>query len=301
MSTDFKFKLVLFLILVFLKLRINCNTTPHTSGSPMHYALFVDSENLPASIAEAVHTAFVKRGDTYEALVYGCSELSPAWQNAIRSKHWQSVKVTRSYGGDQAVDMAISLDMIDTFHTRDNIGIALASGDSDFLPVLMRIRSHGGSVLIITDPAETASTVKREFSSVIVPISKKNKLKNPDIQLFSNAIPENTHVKPQPVQGTNEYINTICLDTFSSYIARTQEPNMPVYQILSALQKADKSFNLKKYGFSGICELVMSVGLFSLSQRKGADPARRWCVTVLKKEKIEAPTEVPQHVDSCML
>jgi hypothetical protein len=260
----------------------------------MHYVLFVDSENLPASVVPDILQRFDDRGDTFEARVYSGPVLSSAWQNVIAREGWDLVRVRRIYGGDQAVDMAMSLDMIDTFHVNKTHGIALASGDSDFLPVLLRIRSHGGSVLVITDPAETAKTVLKLLHKSILPVSKRLPSPRPVDQSVVMPAQATPPAPPQDISRHAKFIRNICINTFRTHVADTKQLDMPILKIMAALQRADIKFNTRKYGFNNISDLVMSVGIFTLIDRAGEQPHKRWCVSTLQKEQEALQTEQGQ-------
>lgn len=237
----------------------------------MHYILFVDSENLPSSIVPSIQQVFSRRGDTYEALVYGCSaSMGNPWKQAIADANWKFVNVRRTFGDGQALDMAMILDMVDTFHMQRQHGIAVASGDSDFLPALLRIQGHGGSVLVLTDPQETSKKVREALPDAIEPIHKPHNHAAAVLSYESEIQPATASMMKHKRQVITislvkeQAIRRICIAAFNEYVTTQGTTEMPVSKLITAFQKEDHWFKTKTLGFKNMRELAMSVGLFSI-------------------------------------
>lgn len=277
----------------------------------MHYILFVDSENLPATTVPSIKEAWANRGDTYEARVYGCSTaMSQLWKQAITDEKWRFINVKRTYGDGQALDMAMILDIVDTYHTNRQYGIAVASGDSDFLPALLRIQSHGGRVLVLTDPRETSRKVYDALPDSIVPIHKPNSLKKAkrEVKELQEHIAEQAEndQKNKPTKrpiitiskARDEAIRRICKQAFNDYVTAHDDPEMPVAKLVTAFQKENQWFKSKALGFRNMQDLAMSLGIFHLCKRLGPDQQlsnewylRRKGVNYAKYENNKPPVE----------
>lgn len=276
----------------------------------MHYILFVDSENLPATTVPSIKEAMANRGDTYEARVYGCkTSMSLPWKQAILHEKWRFINVKRTYGDGQALDMAMILDIVDTYHTNRQYGIAVASGDSDFLPALLRIQSHGGRVLILTDPRETSKKVLDALPDAMVAIHKPNGNKKAKLEAKAPVAPP-TPAEPDSPPKTgkrtiitvskarDEAIRRICKQAFNEYVTTHQDPEMPVSKLVTAFQKENHWFKSKALGFRNMQDLAMSLGIFHVCRR--LDPSdqlstewylRRKDVNYAKYENNRPPIE----------
>lgn len=274
----------------------------------MHYILFVDSENLPATTVPSIKEAMASRGHTYEARVYGCTtSMGAPWKQAIAAEKWRFINVKRTYGDGQAVDMAMILDIVDTFHTNRQYGIAVASGDSDFLPAMQRIQSHGGQILVLSDPRETSSKVMDAIPDAMVPIYKPNNNKKARLEAKRAAVPTLAEPVISPTtkrtiitvsKARDEAIRRICKQAFNEYVTTNKDPEMPVSKLVTAFQKENQWFKTKAIGFRNMQDLAMSLGIFHVCRRVGpADELshewylRRKDVNYAKYENNRPPIE----------
>lgn len=274
----------------------------------MHYILFVDSENLPATTVPSIKEAMESRGHTYEARVYGCkTAMGVPWKQAIIAEKWRFINVKRTYGDGQALDMAMILDIVDTFHTNRQYGIAVASGDSDFLPAMQRIQSHGGQILVLSDPRETSSKVVDAIPDAIVPIHKPNNNKKARLEVKAAVppLPEAPAISKTTKRtiitvskARDEAIRRICKQAFNEYVTSHKDPEMPVSKLVTAFQKENQWFKTKALGFRNMQDLAMSLGIFHVCRRVGPSDElsnewylRRKDVNYAKYENNRPPIE----------
>jgi uncharacterized protein (TIGR00288 family) len=113
-------------------------------------AIFIDSDNAPASKIEAIIEKLAELGSTSIKRAYG-NWKKPAlksWEDKLHSNGIQSIQQFDLVKGKNASDIAIAIDMMDVLYTKDNIDIfAIVTSDCDFTPLAMRIRSEGKMVI----------------------------------------------------------------------------------------------------------------------------------------------------------
>lgn len=108
-------------------------------------ALLIDADNSPASRIEDVLDELANHGVIDIRRAYG-NWKSPnlrAWEATLHEYAIQPVQQFAYSKGKNATDMALVIDAMDLLYTKRLAGIALVSSDSDFTPLVMRLRADG--------------------------------------------------------------------------------------------------------------------------------------------------------------
>ena len=108
-------------------------------------ALLIDADNSPASRIEDVLDELANHGVIDIRRAYG-NWKSPnlqSWEAVLHEYAIQPMQQFAYSKGKNATDMALSIDAMDLLYTKRLAGIALVSSDSDFTPLVMRLRADG--------------------------------------------------------------------------------------------------------------------------------------------------------------
>lgn len=108
-------------------------------------ALLIDADNSPASRIEDVLDELANYGVIDIRRAYG-NWKSPnlqSWEAVLHEFAIQPMQQFAYSKGKNATDMALSIDAMDLLYTKRLAGIALVSSDSDFTPLVMRLRADG--------------------------------------------------------------------------------------------------------------------------------------------------------------
>lgn len=108
-------------------------------------ALLIDADNSPASKIEDVLDELAKFGTINIRRAYG-NWKSPnlnGWEAELHEYAIQPIQQFAYSKGKNATDMALVIDAMDLLYTKHLEGIALVSSDSDFTPLVMRLRANG--------------------------------------------------------------------------------------------------------------------------------------------------------------
>jgi uncharacterized LabA/DUF88 family protein len=108
-------------------------------------ALLIDADNSPADKIDEILDELAKHGEINIRRAYG-NWKNPAlrsWEAVLHQYAIQPVQQFAYTKGKNATDMAMSIDAMDLLYTHKLSGFCLASSDSDFTPLVMRIRANG--------------------------------------------------------------------------------------------------------------------------------------------------------------
>jgi uncharacterized protein (TIGR00288 family) len=108
-------------------------------------ALLIDADNSPASKIEEILDELANYGVIDIRRAYG-NWKSPhlkGWEAVLHDFAIQPVQQFAYTKGKNATDTAMTIDAMDLLYTKNLDGFCLVSSDSDFTPLVMRIRANG--------------------------------------------------------------------------------------------------------------------------------------------------------------
>ena len=108
-------------------------------------ALLIDADNSPASKIEEILDELAKYGVINIRRAYG-NWKSPhlkGWEKVLHDYAIQPIQQFAYTKGKDATDAAMIIDAMDLLYTKQLDGFCVVSSDSDFTPLVMRIRANG--------------------------------------------------------------------------------------------------------------------------------------------------------------
>lgn len=108
-------------------------------------ALLIDADNAPASKIAMILAQIAHYGEANIRRAYG-NWKSPnlqAWENCLHQHAIRPIQQFDYTKGKNASDLAMAIDAMDLLYTQQLDAIALVSSDSDFTPLVMRLRANG--------------------------------------------------------------------------------------------------------------------------------------------------------------
>ena len=216
-----------------------------------HYALFVDLENCGAKIGtlnDVIEKVKI-RGDILIGKVYGYTDKYSDLKEVLLSNTFNVVPSIR-YGRNQKnnLDIQLVLDALDVAFTNNLIdSFCIVSGDSDYVPLVGKLKSMGKFVLGISR-SEAASSVF---------INACNEFQFLESVSQGKSSGRSQKDEPLTLDQLNELIRTILEE-------QADENEILASELKNILLRLRPDFNEKSFGFSTFGKL-----LAGLSQRFG--------------------------------
>lgn len=118
---------------------------PNTQNS---IALLIDADNSPAAKIDFIITELASHGVVNIRRAYG-NWTKPGLSGWVKVLHENSIQPMQSFDlvkGKNATDMALLIDAMDILYTKNVTTFSLVSSDSDFTPLIQRLRADGKEV-----------------------------------------------------------------------------------------------------------------------------------------------------------
>ncbi|MDC0886383.1 NYN domain-containing protein [Altererythrobacter sp.] len=222
-------------------------------------ALLIDADNVNPGGIDSVLTVLAELGQVNIRRAYGnwAKDALKRWgdiTNRYGIRPHQQFDLTR---GKNATDMAMSIDAVDLLYQGKVDGFGIMSSDSDFTPLVTRLRQDGLPVYCFGDK-RTPMALKTACTRFI-DVDRLMKGENPIAETSSGNEAETDKV--------DEDLITLLGDAWKA--SSRDEEGFARLQEVGQIAGNRSSFDVRNYGFKRLSELVQSLDRFQI--RRGAD------------------------------
>lgn len=210
------------------------------------YAVLIDAENMPASLADPLFRAVGLLGDAPVRRIYGdfSSGHLRSWLPVIPRYAIDPRQTPFSGGGKNATDIALVIDAMDLLHSGRFDGFCIVSSDSDFTRLATRIREEGLEVYGFGQ-AKTTEAFRQAC------------------KLFCQVETDTALTAPTPPSVAVPLIRRVA-DSSGD-----REGWVSLSQLGSELRRLAPGFTLRSFGSSKLSDLIEATGQFELDRAGG--------------------------------
>ena len=229
-----------------------------TDATLKNIALLIDADNTTPQGIDPVLTVMAELGQVNIRRAYG----NFAKDNLAR---WD--KITNKFGirpqqqfdvskGKNATDMAMTIDAIDLLYQGKVDGFGIMTSDSDFTPLVTRLRQDG---IVVYGFGEAKTP--QAFKSVCTRFIDIN-------QLISNAAEEDVGAE---ASASARSVDADLTDLIGAAYkeAKRDEEGFARLQQVGQIAGNRSSFDVRNYGFKSLSDLFRSLDNFKLERRDG--------------------------------
>jgi len=229
------------------------NPNPAPSDS---IALLIDADNSPAAKVDFIFSELAEHGVVNIRRAYG-NWKKPALAGWERVLHQNSIQPMQNFDlvkGKNATDMSLVIDAMDILYTRSVSTFCLVSSDSDFTPLIQRLRADGKQVFGFggrNTPDPFIASCTRFF------------------YLEDETKEVTTRDKPKSDATKQLKGNTKLMNTLRSAVKTAEEEEG--WALLSRVSNHIRNlgpFDHRTYGFRKLVDLFAAIDLFEVKQEK---------------------------------
>lgn len=236
-------------------------------------ALLIDADNSPADMIDEVLDELAKEGVINIRRAYGDWK-SPhlnAWAALLHDFAIQPMQQFAYTRGKNATDAAMIIDAMDLLYTKQLDGFGIVSSDSDFTPLVMRLRANGLKVYGFGEqktpkpfvnacskflylenlrrPEETPSTAPAEAAASVAAVGENASPK-----------PAPTRMDSKTLRGDTRLINLLR----KAVEAAADDEGWAGLGAVGQHISKQASFDSRNYGYAKLSGLFQAIGLFDL-------------------------------------
>lgn len=235
------------------------------SDSQQRIALLIDTDNASSSRIEAVLQELAQYGKTNIRRAYGNwkSEYLKNWEACLHEYAITPIQQFDLTKGKNATDMAITIDAMDLLYGGKVDTFALVSSDSDFTPLVMRLRAEGLPVIGF-GRKQTPAPFTRACSEFLY--LEQLDTGNESVESNEPLEPNNSYQR----KTSNELkCDTRLMNRLRKAIdASKDDQGWAFLGAVGSLIKNQEPFDPRNYGYKKLGDLVRAIDLFECQEAK---------------------------------
>jgi uncharacterized protein (TIGR00288 family) len=264
-------------------------------------AVFVDYDNIEIGLKSTLRREFDvsrtldalrERGDIVAKFAYANWSRHEQATRQMAENAVQMVQRNPSPRGDKnAGDINLALDALEMAFTHDHINaFAIVSGDSDFIPLVNKLREYGKTVFVVGGKAFTSTILQKnchEFISYesLIEDAPKNQAKPAPADQRPQA--QRSQQQPQRRRATLDLAQAVPLVERALQVLERRALRPQAGLLKSTMLQLDSRFEERAYGarsFSEFIEKLKEAGYVNVTGSGGQ--------TMIEAKKAAAPEKV---------
>lgn len=250
-------------------------------SSESHIALLIDADNCPAAKIEEILDELANYGVINIRRAYGNWKSSglKSWEEVLHDFAIQPIQQFAYTKGKNATDSAMIIDAMDLLYTQKLDGFCLASSDSDFTPLVMRIRANGLKVLGFGEKKTPAPFVNAcskflylehlgasaDVAATEVPLATEASVPPHSQAGTLNSQPPSDAETLVQTQGKELRGNTRLVNLLRNAVeASADDEGWAGLGAVGQHISKQASFDSRNYGFKKLSDLIIAIGLFEV-------------------------------------
>jgi NYN domain/OST-HTH/LOTUS domain len=243
-------------------------------------ALLIDGENISPDLAAQMLVEAGKFGGVMIRRVYGnvTSPNMQRWKEVMTQYALQGMHQMQTVTGKNAADIALAVDAMDLFYRDHVTRFCIVGSDSDYTPLVLRLRSVGCMVIGIGE-LKTSPTLVKAYTVFVSTdqLTLRSARTKPTVVSSAKVAPTaqipTTKKKISPPTLAIKP-NTELTDLLSRAYKEATKGKASEWVLISqlgiVLRKIDPSFKTKDYGQKDLSSLLMKhEDLFEIRKRSG--------------------------------
>lgn len=229
-------------------------------------AVLIDADNIPSAYVKEMMEEIAKYGNPTVKRIYGdwTKPQVTKWKKILLENALSPIQQYGYTTGKNSTDSAMIIDAMDILYSDKVDGFCIASSDSDFTKLAMRLREAGKLVIGIGEKKTPNPFIVACDRFIYLEI-----LKTQEIEETSEA----TTGKPKKKKVIQKSIDEITLNlirTIRLTINDLSDDDGWAYlgDIGNLLQKKMPNFDSRNYGFQKLTKLISSTKKFEIEKRE---------------------------------
>ncbi len=222
-------------------------------------ALLIDADNSPAAKIDFIISELASHGVVNIRRAYGnwTKKGLSGWIDVLHGYAIQPMQNFDLVKGKNATDMALLIDAMDILYTKDIQTFCLVSSDSDFTPLIQRLRADGKKVIGFGNQRTPEPFINS--CTHFLYLDDADTAKGPEKKLPKTASSPATQLK-----GNTKLMNTLR----TAVKAAADEDGWAALGPVGSHITNQGPFDHRTYGFKKLSDLFAAIDLFEVKSEK---------------------------------
>ena len=272
----------------------------------LNIAVFVDYDNIEIGVKSTLRREFdvslaldalKERGDIIAKFAYANWSRQEGATRQMAENAVQMVQRIPSPRGDKnGADINLALDALEMAFTHNHVNaFAIVSGDSDFIPLVNKLKEFGKTVFVVGGKAFTSTILQQNCNEFISYESFLDEPGRPERQIPRRGDKEQQQPRPQRSRPAPlDLAQAMPLVERALLVLERREVQPQLGLLKSTMLQLDSSFSEKAYGagsFSEFVEKLKKSDFVDLAGGEGRYTIRRKASAILPARVVRKPDE----------
>ncbi|MFR8010994.1 MAG: NYN domain-containing protein [Clostridia bacterium] len=238
--------------------------------SDLRLAVLIDADNVSYKYVKEMMEEVARYGTPTIKRIYGDWTQSTAsgWKKVLLENAITPIQQYRYTTGKNATDSAMIIDAMDILFEDKVDGFCIVASDSDYTRLALRLRESGKKVLGIgekkTPQPFIAACDKFIYLEIIAKHAEPEEKKEKEEKTSGKKKPAAKKQEPKVSKLDRKFVKLL-----RTSVEDVADENGWAFlgDVGNMLLKKQPSFDSRNYGFSKLCPLIRSTGLFEIDQR----------------------------------
>ena len=241
--------------------------------TPLNIALLIDADNADPDGMDPVLTTLAVLGSVNIRRAYG-NWAKPALKKWDKISHKFGLQAVQQFDltkGKNATDMAMTIDAMDLMYRGKVDGFGIMSSDSDFTPLVARLRQEG--LIVYGFGSAQAPEAFRTACTRYIEVAQLVRTSEADevLPTINPPTPPSADTNaPAARQVIADEVFDLLADAWKS--AKRDESGFASLQEVGQFAGNRSSFDVRNYGFKRLIDLIESSDRFRVERRDGGQP-----------------------------
>jgi uncharacterized protein (TIGR00288 family) len=269
----------------------------------LNIAVFVDYDNIEIGVKSTLRREFdvslaldalKERGDIVAKFAYANWSRQEGATRQMAENAVQMVQRIPSPRGDKnGADINLALDALEMAFTHNHVNaFAIVSGDSDFIPLVNKLKEYGKTVFVVGGKAFTSTILQQNCHEFV---SYESFLDEPAKSQIPHRRGEKEQQRPQRARPAPlDLAQAMPLVERALQVLERREVQPQLGLLKSTMLQLDSSFSEKAYGagsFSEFVEKLKKSDFVDVSGAEGRYTIRRKASAVAPERVVRRPEE----------
>lgn len=238
--------------------------------SDLRLAVLIDADNVSYKYVKVMMEEVARYGTPTIKRIYGDWTQSTAagWKKVLLENAITPIQQYRYTTGKNATDSAMIIDAMDILFENKVDGFCIVASDSDYTRLALRLRESGKRVLGIGEKKTPQPFIAACDKFIYLEIIAKN-AEPEEKKGKEEKVPDRKKPAAKKQESKVSKLDRKFIKLLRSSVEDVADENGWAFlgDVGNMLLKKQPSFDSRNYGFSKLCPLIRSTGLFEIDQR----------------------------------
>ena len=230
-------------------------------NTDQNLAVLIDADNIPSAYIKEMMEEIAKYGNPTVKRIYGdwTKPQVTKWKNILLENALNPIQQYGYTTGKNATDSAMIIDAMDILYSNKVDGFCIASSDSDFTKLAMRLREAGKHVIGIGEKKTPEPFIVACDRFIYLEILKTQEDEE-----------TKTGKRKKTSKKTVDSISQKLIQTLKTTVDDLADEEGWAYlgDVGNLLQKKQPNFDARNYGFQKLTKLIDATNKFEIEKRE---------------------------------